>query len=117
MSTVESIASLKAEVNRLRHELRTTKAEEEVPAAAEQITIGNYLLDRLVQLGVTVCLCFKTNNYTADLFQDMFGVPGDFNLGSDSSSHYSAAPRLTYSQVFWSVYQVQVSKCNSLIST
>jgi pyruvate decarboxylase len=64
MST-EKIASLHAEVNRLRHELRTTKAGEEAPAAAEQITVGDYLLERLAQLGVT----------------DMFGVPGDFNLG------------------------------------
>jgi pyruvate decarboxylase len=64
MST-QTIASLQAELNTLRHELRTSKAEEQVPAAGKQITIADYLLERLAELGVGT----------------MFGVPGDFNLG------------------------------------
>ncbi|KAI0081530.1 pyruvate decarboxylase [Panus rudis PR-1116 ss-1] len=63
--TLQSVASLQTEVNRLRHELQTLKVEDESPAAAEHITIADYLLERLSQLGVT----------------QMFGLPGDFNLG------------------------------------
>ena len=47
----EATVSLQAEVNRLRHELQTTKEEYE---GLEQITIGDYILERLAQLGVTV---------------------------------------------------------------
>ncbi|KAL6302020.1 pyruvate decarboxylase [Sparassis latifolia] len=65
MSTTQAVASLQAEVNRLRHELQTVKVEDQVPAIGDQIYIGQYLVERLVQLGVT----------------QMFGVPGDFNLG------------------------------------
>ncbi|ESK94985.1 pyruvate decarboxylase [Moniliophthora roreri MCA 2997] len=56
-----SAESLQAEVNRLRLELQALKVED----GSEQIYIGDYLLKRLAQLGVT----------------SMFGVPGDFNLG------------------------------------
>lgn len=56
MST-QTVATLQAELNRLRHELRTTKDEEQVPAASKQIPIAEYLLARLAQLGVTVRLC------------------------------------------------------------
>jgi pyruvate decarboxylase len=55
MST-QTVASLQAELNRLRHELRTSKAEEQVPAAGKQITIADYLLERLAELDVRVCL-------------------------------------------------------------
>lgn len=55
MST-QAVAHLQGEIHRLRHELRTTTAEEQVPAASEQITIADYLLARLAQLGVTVCV-------------------------------------------------------------
>lgn len=64
MSTA-AVAQLQAEVNRLRHELSTVKAHEQSPESGEQIFVGQYLVERLVQLGVT----------------KMFGVPGDFNLG------------------------------------
>ncbi|KAH8104669.1 pyruvate decarboxylase [Cristinia sonorae] len=61
----QSVASLQTEVNRLRHELQTLKVEDQSPAAGDTIFVADYLLERLVQLGVT----------------QMFGVPGDFNLG------------------------------------
>lgn len=56
-------ARLRKEVNGLRHELKTV-AEGHL-ASLEQITVGGYLLERLIQLGVTT----------------VFGVPGDYNLG------------------------------------
>jgi len=58
-----STATLHKEINHLRHELKTTTSSH--PASSERIRIGNYLLERLSQLGVTT----------------LFGVPGDFNLG------------------------------------
>ncbi|KAF5382607.1 hypothetical protein D9615_002967 [Tricholomella constricta] len=57
----ETSAALQAEINRLQLEVSSLKAQQ----GTEQITVGNYLLARLEQLGVT----------------SMFGVPGDFNLG------------------------------------
>jgi pyruvate decarboxylase len=59
MSTDSAI--LKAEVDRLRLELEALQAK----AGVKGVSIGNYLLTRLAQLGVTA----------------MFGLPGDFNLG------------------------------------
>ncbi|KZT73975.1 pyruvate decarboxylase [Daedalea quercina L-15889] len=64
MSTA-AVAQLQAQVNHLQHELSTVKTAEQSPHTGEQIFIGQYLVERLVQLGVT----------------KMFGVPGDFNLG------------------------------------
>ncbi|KAJ7209307.1 thiamine diphosphate-binding protein [Mycena pura] len=61
MSTSDSVSPLQAEVNRLRLELQTLRASD----GSEPIEVGNYLLARLAQLKVT----------------QMFGVPGDFNLG------------------------------------
>ncbi|KAF7317234.1 Pyruvate decarboxylase [Mycena chlorophos] len=58
---MSSAAALEAEVNRLRLELQTLRAT----TASEPIEIGNYLLQRLKQLDV----------------KQLFGVPGDFNLG------------------------------------
>ncbi|CCM04944.1 uncharacterized protein FIBRA_07141 [Fibroporia radiculosa] len=63
--TTSAVAQLQAEVTRLRHELSTIKAHEQAPESSETIFVGQYLVERLVQLGVT----------------KMFGVPGDFNLG------------------------------------
>ena len=60
-TTGASPETLQAEVNRLKLELNALQVDE----GAEQIFIGDYLLARLEQLGVT----------------SMFGVPGDFNLG------------------------------------
>lgn len=60
MST-QSPTVLQAEVDRLRDELQVMKGEQKPP----NISIGNYILTRLTQLGAT----------------SMFGVPGDFNLG------------------------------------
>ena len=45
-------ATLQKEISHLRHELKTTAGGH--PAASEQIRVGDYLLERLVQLGVTV---------------------------------------------------------------
>ncbi|GLB38474.1 putative TPP enzyme family protein [Lyophyllum shimeji] len=53
--------ALQAELNRLKLEVHSLRSQQ----GAEQITVGNYLLTRLEQLGVTC----------------MFGIPGDFNLG------------------------------------
>lgn len=61
MSLPESASQLKQEVNNLRLQFKDLKAAHD----QQQISIGNYLLTRLVQLGVG----------------SIFGVPGDFNLG------------------------------------
>jgi len=45
---------LQAEVNRLRHKLQSLEAESE---EGELITIADYILARLEQLNVTVCVC------------------------------------------------------------
>ncbi|KIK07962.1 hypothetical protein K443DRAFT_128744 [Laccaria amethystina LaAM-08-1] len=58
---MSSHSVLQSEVDRLRLQLQTLQVEQGV----QNISIGNYLLERLAQLGVT----------------SMFGVPGDFNLG------------------------------------
>lgn len=47
-----STAHLHKEISHLRHELKTSK--EGHPASSEKIRVGDYLLDRLAQLGVTV---------------------------------------------------------------
>lgn len=47
-----SAARLQQEVSDLRHELKTVA--EGHPASSKRITVGGYLLERLVQLGVTV---------------------------------------------------------------
>lgn len=62
---LQSVSSLQSEVSRLRHELQTMKVEDSVPSAGATISVADYLLERLAQLGVT----------------QMFGLPGDFNLG------------------------------------
>ncbi|KAG6850282.1 hypothetical protein H0H93_015539 [Arthromyces matolae] len=56
----QSTAALMAEIGRLKLEVHNLKTEQ-----GSEISVGNYLLARLEQLGVT----------------HMFGVPGDFNLG------------------------------------
>ncbi|KAG6861625.1 hypothetical protein C0995_014064 [Termitomyces sp. Mi166 len=58
--SAQSTAALQAEIHRLKLEVHSLKTEQ-----GSEISIGNYLLARLEQLGVT----------------NMFGVPGDFNLG------------------------------------
>jgi pyruvate decarboxylase len=70
---------LQSEVARPRHELGSPTAENKDD---EQITIANYLLTRLEQLGVSVCPFL---HYTVELLttfpsQSVFGVPGDFNM-------------------------------------
>lgn len=47
-----SAANLHKEISHLRHELKTTA--ESHPASSERIRIGDYLIERLAQLGVTV---------------------------------------------------------------
>ncbi|KAJ2935191.1 hypothetical protein H1R20_g1938, partial [Candolleomyces eurysporus] len=60
MSSSSTTDALHAQVDRMRLEIQSLSSEQ----GKEQISIGNYLLARLTQLGVT----------------HMFGVPGDFNL-------------------------------------
>lgn len=48
--TTQASAALQAEVNRLQLEVQSLKAEQ----GSQHISIGNYLLARLAQLGVTV---------------------------------------------------------------
>ena len=47
-----SAAHLHKEISNLRHELKTSKGGH--PASSEKIRVGDYLLERLAQLGVTV---------------------------------------------------------------
>ncbi|CAL1712960.1 unnamed protein product [Somion occarium] len=63
--TSQSVAILQEEVDKLRHELQTLNTDHPSDLADDQIRIADYLLARLTQLGVT----------------EMFGLPGDFNLG------------------------------------
>lgn len=49
---MSDVKSLEAEVKRLRSELQT------LDVGGEKITISEYLLKRLEQLGVKVCLAF-----------------------------------------------------------
>ncbi|TFK73562.1 pyruvate decarboxylase THI3 [Pluteus cervinus] len=60
-ASTEDATHLQAEVDRLRLQFKNLKADRDMG----HISIGNYLLTRLEQLGV----------------KSMFGVPGDFNLG------------------------------------
>ena len=54
MST-QAVASLQAEVNRLRHELQTVRLNGQASTlAGETMYVGQYLVERLAQLGVTV---------------------------------------------------------------
>lgn len=60
MTQAASAARLQKEVNHLRHELKTVA--EGHPASAEHVTVGDYLLERLTQLGVTVStLCRRSS--------------------------------------------------------
>ena len=59
MQTTKAVASLQAEIAQLRHELQTVKVEAGSAAAPSDIAndgmfVGQYLIERLVQLGVTV---------------------------------------------------------------
>lgn len=87
----QSVASLQASVNRLKHELATMKVDDQIPEAGESLTVADYLLERLTQLGVTVSTrpCFLLHVvHQADFRcfeKHVFGVPGDFNLGEYSN--------------------------------
>lgn len=52
--SAQSVASLHATVNRLKHELTTMKVDDQIPEAGASVTIADYLLERLAQLGVSV---------------------------------------------------------------
>ena len=57
--TTQAVASLQAEVNKLRHELQTLKVHGESSSlAGETLYVGQYLVERLAQLGVTVRAVF-----------------------------------------------------------
>ena len=51
MQTTKAVASLQAEVAQLRHELQTVKGG---VGSDDSMFVGQYLIERLVQLGVTV---------------------------------------------------------------
>ena len=53
MST-QAVASLQTEIARLKHELETMKVADQIPAAGATVTVADYLLERLAQLGVSV---------------------------------------------------------------
>lgn len=74
-----TLTDLQSEVARLHHELGSLTAENKDD---EEITIANYLLTRLEQLGVSV---YPFLHHTVELLttfpsQSVFGVPGDFNM-------------------------------------
>lgn len=52
----QTVASLQASVNRLKHELTTMKVDDQIPEAGQSVTIADYLLERLAQLKVTASL-------------------------------------------------------------
>ena len=58
---VASTAHLHKEISNLRHELKTTV--EGHPASSEQIRVGDYLLERLAQLGATVSILCQNISY------------------------------------------------------
>lgn len=60
----QSTAALEAEIHRLNLEVHTLKAQQ-----GSEISVGNYLLTRLEQLGVTVSslLCSLLANYIVSL--------------------------------------------------
>lgn len=81
-TTTQAVASLQAEVNRLRHELQTVSAGQDSSIAGETMYVGQYLVERIVQLGITVRIqCILSTSFAHLAVQKMFGVPGDFNLG------------------------------------
>ncbi|KAH9947619.1 pyruvate decarboxylase [Amylocystis lapponica] len=53
MTESTAVAHLHAEVNRLRHELTTLSVDDSSPTYEENVFVGQYLVERLVQLGVT----------------------------------------------------------------
>jgi len=61
-------AILQKEISHLRHELKTTA--EGHHAASEQIRVGDYLIERLVQLGVTVRPVLRGTSGTSKLVFD-----------------------------------------------
>lgn len=61
--TTQAVASLQSEVNRPPHELRTLKAGNDSTLAAETLHVGQYLVERLVQLGITVRSCSMSYRY------------------------------------------------------
>jgi len=62
-------ATLQKEISHLRHELKTT-AESHL-SASKQIRVGDYLIERLVQLGVTV----KDLSSTSDTSKPLLDRP------------------------------------------
>lgn len=82
-SSTQAVANLQTEISRLKHELTTMKVDDQIPGASATTTIADYLLERLVQLKVTVSVLSSPKSLQKSLSdaQNIFGVPGDFNLG------------------------------------
>ena len=72
------------EISRLKETVSNLQQVVAGVNAGEPIYVGQYLLARLEQLGVTVSPFVLSILETVSSFwlvQHMFGVPGDFNLG------------------------------------
>ena len=83
---VEIITALEDDVKQLKDEIAGLGVAHTVPAASETCTVADYLLERLVQLGVTVSMYDEVAGLLLNIvIQVMFGVPGDFNLGTRCS--------------------------------
>ena len=67
------IATLQKEISHLRHELKT--AAESHPAVSERIRVGDYLLERLAQLGVTVSLLSQSTSHPYPVSEPPFNRP------------------------------------------
>lgn len=61
-SSTQMVANLQSEISRLKHELQTMKVDDQVPSAGESCTLAQYLLERLVQLKVTVCISVSSTD-------------------------------------------------------
>ncbi|KIO02700.1 hypothetical protein M404DRAFT_147308 [Pisolithus tinctorius Marx 270] len=83
-----TVNDLQAQVDRLHHNLQTVTAQHELATQeGDLITVSDYLLTRLEQLGVT----------------SIFGVPGDFNMRSGNQDYIEDHPRIQW-----------VGNCNEL---
>lgn len=86
-----STANLHKEISRLRHELKTSK--ESHPASSERIRVGDYLLERLIQLGVTVGCPSQDTHRQYLIFELPLDRPSSvFQEISTSVSMFSSLP-------------------------
>ncbi|KAI5988997.1 thiamine diphosphate-binding protein [Pisolithus albus] len=83
-----TVNELQAEVDRLHHSLQSVAVQHELATQdGDLITVSDYLLTRLEQLGVT----------------SIFGLPGDFNMRNGNQDYIEDHPRIKW-----------VGNCNEL---